>query len=153
MKPLVVGSFFVAAMGALLWAGWMSASIPVVKVAELQATSHTGTVEVKDAKVVFIESLAPLRFKVSPRNDASAFMWVESPGSIPENFKEGADVGLLGAYNREKNLLAAERITTQCPSKYEASKEAKSAAAAGGYPTSFEGAARAPAQEKPAAVE
>lgn len=167
MKPFVVGFSFVAAMAVLVWAGWMSASIPVVKVRELQATTAAGTVkldtaklntvQVNDGKVVFIEALAPLRFKLSPRDDPSLYVWVEYPGSVPENFKEGRDVGLLGGYDPQKNLFTAERITTQCPSKYEASKEAKSEKPGGDYPvsaqSSLQSAPQAPSTAKPAAIQ
>ena len=52
MKPVVVGLIFLAAMVVLLWVGISSASIPVLKVGQLQSAAYQGgTVRVDDGKV------------------------------------------------------------------------------------------------------
>ncbi len=127
MKFFLIAATFLSALVALIWVGIASA-IPVVSVAELGAPEVVGTeVEVKDGQVQLIHSFAPLVFTVSSRNVKGQLVVVESPRSVPENFKPGIDVGLRGTFDRQKNRFVASVVTTKCPSKYEASKDAKEA--------------------------
>jgi hypothetical protein len=125
MKPFVVGSVFLVAVGVLLWAGIVAASIPIVKIRQLQAepAEFAGTIQVDDGKVAEIESLAPLRFAVAARSDPTLRLKVESPCSVPDNFTLGREVSIRGEYDASRNLFRAHRVSTQCPSKYEASKD------------------------------
>lgn len=123
-KVAFVALVFVVALSALVWVGIASA-IPVLPLARLASPEYQGgNVEIKDAKVARVETWSPLRFSVTSRDGSlSEVIWVETPRSIPENFKEGNDIGLQGSYDRATNTFQAYRLTTACPSKYEASKE------------------------------
>jgi len=133
-KLLAVAAIFVSAIMALVWVGVASA-IPIVTIAELGAPANAGSeVEVKDGKVEAIESIAPLRFTVTSRTGGGTVVRVSSPRTIPDNFKVGIDVGLRGTYNAGKNVFDAYNVTTKCPSKYEASKDAGGTGGAYGSP-------------------
>jgi cytochrome c-type biogenesis protein CcmE len=98
--------------------------IPVMGVARLRTPEYPGgEVEIKDGQVAAIESISPLKFTIRPRAGNEPQVLVETPRSVPENFKVGIDVGLRGSYDAEKNLFRAYHISTKCPSKYEASKD------------------------------
>jgi hypothetical protein len=125
MRPAVIGVVFVSALTVLVWAGYTSASIPVLKVHDLRTVYAGGTVRVTDTKIVSIESDSPLVFRVSPREGALDEVRVVSERTMPENFQVGRDVGLTGDYDRLTNTFTARTITTQCPTKYEASKEGR----------------------------
>ena len=127
MKPILIGGIFLSALATVLWVGVQSASIPVFKIRTLLSDKPTGPLQIKDGKIAEIESLLPLRFKVSSRSDPGTSVWVESKRTVPENFKLDVDVGLEGEYEAKSRVFKAYRITTQCPSKYEASKDAKKA--------------------------
>lgn len=130
-KILIVSVIFIAALGTLLWVGVASA-IPELSVTEVLAEQplvngaqrgEDSPCQVKDGKVLAIESLAPLRFSVASRYDPTRVLSVTSDRSVPDNFRVGIDVGLRGTYQREKGVFEAYRVTTKCPSKYEASKD------------------------------
>jgi len=129
-KLFLVSGLFLCALTALVWVGLASA-IPIVGVAELGSSDFKDMdVEVKDSKIVAIESLAPLRFSVAPRTVDAPVFQVETERSVPENFKVGGDVGLRGSYDPERKVFVAYHVSTICPSKYEASKESRTE----GYP-------------------
>jgi hypothetical protein len=124
MKFFVVGLVFLGALGTIVAIGLMEASIPVLKLGQLLGGEyHGGSVHVNESKVLSIESLAPLRFTVTERENSERQMVVESRGMPPDNFAIGRDVGLQGRFDPETRVFHAYRITTQCPSRYEASKE------------------------------
>ena len=102
-----------------------------------------GYVAVDDGKILSIESTVPLKFTVVQEKNPNIVMLVESPRTVPENFKIDVPVSLQGTFDRSKNLFTAEVIKTQCPSKYEASK--KEGGAMPVYPTGFPTAAPPPA--------
>jgi hypothetical protein len=127
LKPILVGGIFLSALVTILWVGVASASIPVFKIRAMLHDKPTGPLRIDDGKIAEIESLLPLRFKVSPKSDPQTFVWVESKRTVPENFKTDVDVGLEGKYDAKTGVFHAYRISTQCPSKYEASKDAEKA--------------------------
>ena len=152
-KILVVSAIFVAALGTLLWVGVASA-IPDLSVAEVLESplvngaqpGDASPCQVKDGKVLAIESIAPLRFSVASRHDPTRVLAVTSDRSVPDNFRVGIDVGLRGTYRPQKGVFEAYRVTTKCPSKYEASKDSSM----GGYAEPQAGPASGP--EAPTAV-
>lgn len=136
-KILIVSGIFVSALAVLVWVGVVEASIPVLKLSQLQSAEYEGgTIRLDDGHVAQIESLVPLRFTIAAKNDPSLTLQVESDTSKPENFKVGIDVGLQGEYNREKRLFRAFKVSTRCPSRYEATKDAGGAMS--GYPSKAE---------------
>jgi hypothetical protein len=136
MKKLVIVTFtLVAAIGVLVWVGVQAASIPVVRVGELKGGAHwEEEVRIDDGKVVAITGYSPLSFSVASEKDPANVLLVTSERSVPENFKVGSNVGLRGIYRRDRNVFDAYQVSTQCPSKYEASKDAEKEAA-GGIPS------------------
>jgi cytochrome c-type biogenesis protein CcmE len=150
-KVAVVALIFVVALSALVWVGIASA-IPVLPLARLTGPEYQGgNVEIKDARVARVETWSPLRFSVTSRaGSLPNLVWVETPRSIPENFKEGNDIGLQGSYDRATNTFHAYRLTTACPSKYEASKEGYGPEGGGPAVPSKPGAPGAPVGVPPA---
>ena len=132
-KPLIVGAVFVSAVGVLIWQ--VSASmIPVIQLHQLFADEHPqGKVQVDNGEITSIESIAPLKFTVGVKQDPTTRMLVSSTVTVPENFKVGIPVSLRGTYDSEAKTFHAYKITTQCPSRYEATEEAYKAAGAPGY--------------------
>ena len=148
-KPLIVGAVFVSAVGVLIWQ--VAASmIPVIKIHQLFAEEHGGKVQVDNGEIISIESRAPLQFTVGVKQDPETRLMVKSTVTVPENFKIGIPVSLRGTYDTENQIFNAYRITTQCPSRYEATKEAYEAAGASKYEGATDGDAATPAA-KPAA--
>ena len=141
-KPLIVGAVFVCAVGVLLWQVTAS-MIPVIPIHQLFAGEHQGgKVQVDNGEIVSIENIAPLEFTVGVKNDPGSRLVVKSTVTVPENFKVGIPVSLRGTYDQQANMFHAYRITTQCPSRYEATEEAYKAAEAPKY--------RAPDDSSPA---
>lgn len=134
-KPLIVGAIFVGAVGVLLWQVTAS-MIPVIPIHQLFAGEHDGgKVQVDNGEIVSIESIAPLQFTVGVKNDPGSRLAVKSTVSVPENFKVGLPVSLRGTYDQQSNVFHAYRVTTQCPSRYEATEEAYKTAEAPKYGT------------------
>lgn len=137
-KPLIVGAVFVSAVGVLIWQ--VAASmIPVIKIHQLFAEEHGGKVQVDNGEIISIESIAPLQFTVGVKQDPETRLLVKSTVSVPDNFKVGIPVSLRGTYDTKTKIFNAYRITTQCPSRYEATKEAYEAAGATRYEGATEG--------------
>ena len=133
MKPFIVAAIFVAALTVVLWVAVTSASIPVLKLRTLRTAYTGGYVRVDDGKIKEIESIDPLRFTVGTEGDLGGHLIVESKRTVPENFKTGVDVGLEGHYDPKRGVFTAERISTQCPSKYEATRAAAQRSSAERY--------------------
>src|SRR4029450_9846095 len=123
----------VAALGVLIGVGVASA-VPRVSLAKLTSEPVDGDVQIDDGQVVAIESQMPLRFSIATSETSTDVVRVESPRSVPENFKIGTKVHLTGSYDRTKSVFQAYTVSTICPSRYEAAKEG--AGAAGGYSSS-----------------
>ena len=135
-KILIVSGIFVTALTVLVWVGIVEASIPVLKLSQLRSAEYEGgTIRLDEGQVAQIDSLAPLRFTIATKNDPSSTLQVESDAPPPENLKVGIDVGLLGEYNREKQSFRASKVSTRCPSRYQASEDA-GGVGVNGYPPS-----------------
>ena len=134
MKKLLIVSFILAgALSYIAWVGIVEASIPVLQIPQLQSDAYPGgTVQIDGGKIARIESLTPLVFTVAPDGDPSLQIRVRSSRLAPENFKEGIPVSLRGEYDRSRNEFVAYKVSTQCPSRYEAAKEAKKDASGAG---------------------
>ncbi len=130
MKPVVVGVVFVVAVSVLVGVA-LGARIPVLTVDQLTSGDYEpGTVErhvqADGAQVVEIESTEPpLRFKIATESNPTQVISVVSPQVMPDNFRVGIPVSVRGAYDPKTNEFTAYRVTTKCPSRYEASSEAK----------------------------
>ena len=124
-KILPIFFLLFTAIGVLVYVGVVYASVPVMKIAELRTITlpEDNEVRVDEGKVASIQSLAPLRFTVAAAKDPSSTLVVESRRTVPENFKVGIEVSVVGEYDGSRRVLTAYRVSTMCPSKYEASKE------------------------------
>jgi len=127
-KLIVVSTIFVCALGVLVWAG-LGASMPVLMVSQIDSPAYAGgKVQLDGGKVARIDSYTPLVFTISPENDPSCTVRVRSSRLAPENFKVGIKVSLRGDYDRSAKEFTAYKISTQCPSRYEATKEVREGA-------------------------
>ena len=129
IRLVVIALVFVSAVGTLIILG-VSSSMPVLKVPELlaHASKHPGqAVQLDGCKIVAIESRYPLRFEVAADGDSTRPIPVVSERSPPENFDVGKSVMLQGVYDLEQRNFDASTIITKCPSRYEATEQAKKA--------------------------
>jgi cytochrome c-type biogenesis protein CcmE len=124
-KILPIFFLLFTAIGVLVYVGVVYASVPVMKIAELRNITlpEDNEVRVDEGKVASVESYAPLRFTVAAAKDPSSTLVVESRRTVPENFKVGIEVSVVGEYDASRHVLTAYRVSTMCPTKYEASKE------------------------------
>ena len=123
-KPLALSLVFAAALAVLVYVGLVERSIPVLRLTQLRSAEYAGgTVQVDGGEIAAIESYAPLLFTVRPEGDPSFLLRVRSERLAPENFKEGIKVSLRGEYDPEEDVFVAYKVSTQCPSRYEASGE------------------------------
>lgn len=126
-KPLVVAAVFVLALAVLVYVGIVERSIPVLRVSQLMSADVAragGTIQVDGGEVATIESLAPLVFTVRPEGDPNLRVRVRSDRLAPENFKEGVKVSLRGEWDPSAEVFVAYKVSTQCPSRYQATSEA-----------------------------
>ena len=129
-KLVIVSAIFAAALAVLIWVGVVQASIPVLRPEQLigaQSTYEGGPVQLDGGKIASIESYTPLKFTVASDKNPSLIIRVHSERLAPENFKEGIKVSLRGQFDRSKGLFVADKVSTQCPSRYEAASEAPDA--------------------------
>lgn len=130
MRLAVVGVVFLVSVGALVGFGLRASNIPVYEFSALTAAESTyqgGALQLDGVKVVAVESMHPLQFTVAPDGGNVTPIRVSSRLSPPENFGVGKSVSLRGTYSRPDRAFEAVMITTKCPSRYEASKEAEAA--------------------------
>jgi cytochrome c-type biogenesis protein CcmE len=126
-KLIIVSAVFAGALAVLVWVGIVEASIPVLRPSQLLSGEYQGgTVQIDGGKVASVESLTPLRFEIQPDGDDATRVRVRSARLAPENFKVGVKVSLRGEYDATSGVFEAYKISTQCPSRYEAAKEAPS---------------------------
>lgn len=124
-KPLALSVIFAAALAVLVYVGLMERSIPVLRLTQLRSAEYVGgAVQVDGGEIASIDSYAPLLFTVRPEGDPSFVLRVRSERLAPENFKEGIKVSLRGEYDPKEDVFVAYKVSTQCPSRYEASGEA-----------------------------
>ena len=132
MKPVVVGLILLGAATSLV-AVAISSSVEVLRIDDLRTAYAGGKIQVDGGKVLEIASYNPLAFTVCPDGNPDAAIQVVSKRTPPENLKPGIDVSLRGEYDPSTNTLDAYRISTKCPSKYEASKGDGEAPSGAGY--------------------
>ncbi len=122
MKPAIVGFAFVCAVGVLIWQAF-SSMVPVLTVNQVLSEEYTGgMVQVDGGKIIAIEGLAPLKFTVGIPSDEASRITVVSTQPVPENFKVDLDVSIRGEFDQAAGVFHATRVTTKCPSRYEASE-------------------------------
>ena len=139
MRPLAVALVFLSAVGVLIGVSLAENTIPVLQLHELRARASGtegdagkgeaagGNVIIDGSRIVAIRSAYPLVFDIAPAGAEDAPLRVESDTSPPENFKVGNPVRVWGALDRQANVFRAYQVTTQCPSRYKATEEAKKA--------------------------
>ncbi len=134
-KLVIVSAIFVSALVVLVWVGIVQGSVPVLELEQIvgpRSSYDGGKVQLDGAKIAGIESLTPLRFTVASSRNPELVVNVQSERLPPENFREGIKVSLSGRFDRSRRLFVAEKVSTQCPSRYEAASEASGATATGG---------------------
>ena len=65
-----------------------------------------------------------LRFQVRDATATAFIHVIYREGLKPDSFKEGQGVVVSGHYDPASNTIAASKLMTKCPSKYEAADEA-----------------------------
>ena len=102
----------------------LAGSTPTLQPSNLNG--KTGTVSLTGKVVGTIEGDAHtsegLRFSLKDINGTSPVVPIVYHGSVPDLFKAGRDVNLTG--HLENGAFVANALTTKCPSKYTAKKNA-----------------------------
>lgn len=62
---------------------------------------------------------AGVHFEIQDLSGASDTVKVDFAGQMPNTFDAGVDVVVVGKYQAEQGLIAADELQTKCPSKYE----------------------------------
>jgi|SRR6185503_19637143 len=125
MKLFVVGAIVLGAIAVFVWMGVVEGSVPRFLIDEFPATQDGTDCWLDGGKVRSIEHPAgPLVFTLESPNNSNRLIRVESARNPPDNFKVGGSVACKGAY-RDGKFQAVE-LVTNCPSKYENSKESAS---------------------------
>ena len=120
MKFVIIGAVFLTAVGTLLTIGFMAGNISHYQIPELTSAKYQGEeCRVDGTKILTIDEDGGSRLRFTVESPSGATMNVVSKRRKPDNFKEGAGVGLRGYYRSSKDVFEANDITTSCPSKYE----------------------------------
>jgi hypothetical protein len=107
--------------------GVVEGSIPRHGIDEFLAKQDGKECWLDGGKIRSIErNAAPLVFTLESPNNPDLVLKVESRRNPPDNFKVNGSVACKGVY-RDGKFYAAD-LATNCPSKYEASKEGKQGA-------------------------
>ncbi len=124
---LIVGLAVAIALGYLGFTAFQGASMYYLTVSELLARNDAAygervrlTGKAEDGSVVRIPETNTLRFAVADGDGAS--LPVIYSGTVPDAFKEGADVVVEGSLT-PAGTFEADSLLVKCPSKYEAAPE------------------------------
>ncbi|GAW92156.1 cytochrome c maturation protein CcmE [Calderihabitans maritimus] len=130
-KKMTIGILIVVlAVGYLIVSGFSLNSGYQVTISELleNPEAYEGKYIVTEGKldqssVQWDSQKIELRFKVFQEDTT---MPVVYNGVMPDNFDyPEADIILQGYYNSKSGIFEAEKVSTRCPSKYEAAEEEK----------------------------
>lgn len=84
---------------------------------ELKAARLFGTV--KDSEIYEEGQGVAVRFMLEDQSNKQQILPVVYRGSVPDTFKDGAEVIVEGAYATTENHFKAKTLMTKCPSKYQ----------------------------------
>jgi len=59
-----------------------------------------------------------LRFQLEDKELKDKVLWITYKGAIPDAFAPGAEVIVEGLYRGNQGSMEAQKLMTQCPSKY-----------------------------------
>lgn len=126
-KSLYVAAlaFFLLGVGALMAFGLSENRIYFLNVAEAlelpQEEQHSarlfGTVSAEG--LALFQGGAGVKFLLQDKDTAGKTLWVVYRGAVPDAFKAGAEVIVEGVYKGAHAEFNAEKLMTQCPSKYQ----------------------------------
>lgn len=122
---IIALSCFLLGVGYLLFVGISEDSMPFLNVSEalampsekLQSARLFGTV--KKAGLDHFQDKPGVRFQLGDKNDAARALWVVFEGTVPDAFKEGAEVIVEGNFAAHDSSFKAKSLMTKCPSKYQ----------------------------------
>lgn len=121
---IMAAVLFLGGVGWLAYAGFSENSIYFLNVSEAKAATPEsmraarlfGTVAPEG--IVSAQDGPGVSFALQDKDDPSQTLLVNYRGTVPDNFKAGAEVIVEGRMNADKSF-AAKILMTQCPSKYQ----------------------------------
>lgn len=126
-KIYIGALIIVAAVGYLMFTGFANFSGYQVGVDELVTgdKDYQGDFLLVPGKLIgdsvnFNGDNIELTFTITDMEEGKYKLPVVYNDVKPDNFGEDAEVILEGYYDKENNVFKAEKVTTKCPSKYEA---------------------------------
>ena len=84
---------------------------------ELKAARLFGTV--KDSEIYDEGQGVAVRFMLEDQTNKQQILPVVYKGSVPDTFKDGAEVIIEGGFSTNAEHFAAKTLMTKCPSKYQ----------------------------------
>jgi len=126
-KIFIGALIIVAAVGYLMFTGFASFSGYQVDIGELVMgkQDYNGEYLLVPGKLIgdsvkFDGKNIQLTFTLRDMKEGKYELPVVYNDVKPDNFDDGAEVILEGYYDKKANVFKAEKVTTKCPSKYEA---------------------------------
>ncbi|CAM2059332.1 cytochrome c-type biogenesis protein CcmE [Desulfovibrionales bacterium] len=131
-KGVYIAAFMLlaAGLGYLVFSGISSDSVYFVNVAEalampaekLTSARLFGTVD--GQKIILLQDQRGIRFRLIDKDDVNKSLWVEYQGTVPNTFKDGAEVIVEGSLPKstkaqDNQAFKATVLMTKCPSKYQ----------------------------------
>lgn len=122
---LVALTLFLLGIGYIVVSGISENSVYFLNVSEalampseeLKAARLFGTV--KNSEIYEEGRGVAVRFMLEDQTDKQQLLPVVYLGSVPDTFKDGAEVIVEGGYATTDNHFKAKTLMTKCPSKYE----------------------------------
>lgn len=121
---LVAFLLFLSGVSYLMYSGLSENSMYFLNVSEalaspsekLQNARLFGTVATEGLDMA--ENGKYVKFQLIDKDQTNLTMWIEYQGTIPDTFKEGAEVIVEGGLGTE-HIFQAKTLMTKCPSKYQ----------------------------------
>ncbi len=121
---IVAAVLFLGGVGWLAYAGFSENSIYFLNVSEARAATPESMRAARLFGTVAADGITPAQdgpgvsFALQDKDDPSQTLLVRYRGTVPDNFKAGAEVIVEGRMNADRSF-AAKILMTQCPSKYQ----------------------------------
>ena len=125
-SPYIIAlTLFLLGVGYIVVSGISENSVYFLNVSEalampaedLRAARLFGTV--KNSEVYEEGQGVAVRFMLEDQTDNQKVLPIIYHGSVPDTFKDGAEVIIEGSYAATEDHFAAKTLMTKCPSKYQ----------------------------------
>lgn len=116
---------FLGGLGYLVFSNATEGTMYSIDVAEALAMPHDKPTPVRlfgkinPNGLTMLEEGVGVRFQLEDKNNATQVLWTTYKGALPDSFVPGAHIYVEGNYTGPNQVFVAQKLMTQCPSKYE----------------------------------